>query len=300
MSSSDHDSLGAAWRQRVQTVVDRAMPDLDVEQIEVNQDGLINDVAIVNKELVFRFAKNERHAKILENEVRILDLVRQRVEVPLPAPVHLETGCMVYPYLEGQPTLRETVMKLEEGARTEIAAELGAFLHALHTTPISEPYHEVLPTIAPATRERLVNMRDRVREKVYPLLLPHQVQWAEQLYASLLDDEQSIDYEPVLIHGDLAPYHILYNEESRRLAGVIDFGVAGIGDAAQDFGSLLSAYGESFVTQMGGAYANLEELLPRARSRAQVVELEWVLNGIETGETFWFTAHLGGARDMLA
>jgi hypothetical protein len=31
-----------------------------------------------------------------------------------------------------------------------------------------------------------------------------------------------------------------------------------------------------------------------------VNDLEWVLLGLETGERFWFTAHLGGARDVLA
>ena len=49
------------------------MPDLAIERIELNQDGLINDVVIVNDELVFRFAKTEAYADLMENEVRILD-----------------------------------------------------------------------------------------------------------------------------------------------------------------------------------------------------------------------------------
>ena len=36
------------------------MPDLAVEHVEINQEDLINDVVIVNKNLVFRFAKNEK------------------------------------------------------------------------------------------------------------------------------------------------------------------------------------------------------------------------------------------------
>ena len=49
---------------------------------------------------------------------------------------------------------------------------------------------------------------------------------------------------------------------------------------------------------MKTSYPNLEVFLPRARFYAQSIELQWVLLGIETGETFWFTAHLGGARDV--
>lgn len=39
---------------------------------------------------------------------------------------------------------------------------------------------------------------------------------------------------------------------------------------------------------------------PGARFCAQAIELERALNGLETGETFWYTAHLGGARDRRA
>lgn len=49
---------------------------------------------------------------------------------------------------------------------------------------------------------------------------------------------------------------------------------------------------------MLGVYPEIEVLLPRARFYAQTVELQWVLSGIKTGETFWFTAHLGNARDI--
>ena len=33
---------------------------------------------------------------------------------------------------------------------------------------------------------------------------------------------------------------------------------------------------------------------------AQSSDLQWVLLGLETGESFWFTAHIGGARDVYA
>ncbi len=190
-----------AWRRRVLAV----MPDLAIERIELNQDGLINDVIIVNDELVFRFAKTEAYADLMENEVRILDMVRPRVGVPIPEPIYYERGCMVYPLLRGRPLLLEELRRMDEGEQQRMADELGAFLYELHTTPLSEPGREILPTVAPATRERIVDLRDRVREKVYPLLLPHQVQWVESLYGGMLDDEHALDFEPALVHADLAP-----------------------------------------------------------------------------------------------
>ena len=62
----------AFLRQRVQEF----MPELVIDQFETNQEGLANELAIVNRELVFRFPRSENFAKILDDEMRILDLVR--------------------------------------------------------------------------------------------------------------------------------------------------------------------------------------------------------------------------------
>jgi aminoglycoside 2''-phosphotransferase len=143
-----------------------------------------------------------------------------------------------------------------------------------------------------------VDIQQRVKDKIYPLLQKYQVQWADDLFKSVLEDPELAKYKPALIHGDLASYHILFDPQEGKITGVIDFGMAGLGDAASDIGNLINVYGESFVQKMGKTYPNLEAYLPRARFYAQLLELEWVLLGLETGETFWFTAHLGSARDI--
>ncbi len=74
----------------------------------------------------------------------------------------------------------------------------------------------------------------------------------------MLGDRRNFDYEPQLVHGDLAPYHILADKPAARLSGVIDFGVAGLGDPATDLGCLLQAYGESFVRRMRPAYPEMD------------------------------------------
>ena len=286
--------IAYSLRQRVQAI----MPELEIQHFEINQEGLINDVAIVNKKLVFRFAKTEQYAKILDDEMKILDMIRSRIGMEVPTPIYRSQESVVYPFLEGQPFLRETLLKLESDVQARTADQLGKFLYALHTTENSEVDWDIPPTLAPVTRDKWVDIRQRVKDKIYPLLLKHQIQWAENLFDGILSNPESFNYRPALIHGDLAPYHILFDQNNHKITGVIDFGVAGVGDPASDIGSLITAYGESFVIRMRTSYPNLEVHLPRARFYAQSIELQWVLLGIETRETFWFTAHLGGARDV--
>lgn len=283
-------------RHRIHTI----MPELEIQHFEINQEGLINDVAIVNKKLVFRFAKTEKYARILDDEMKILDLIRSRIGMQVPAPIYRGSGSVVYPFLEGQPFLRETLLTLGIDIQVKTAGQLGKFLHDLHTTEILGLDWEIPSTLAPVTRDKWLDIRQKVRDKIYPLLLKHQIQWAEILFEGALAQPESFDYRPSLIHGDLAPYHILFDMQKSKITGVIDFGVAGVGDPASDIGSLISAYGESFVSKMKATYPNLDAFLPRARFYAQSIELQWVLLGIETSETFWFTAHLGGARDILS
>ncbi len=285
--------------EQLREKIHKIMPDLEIEHLEQNREGLINDVVIINHELVFRFAKNDGFAQILNLELDILDLVRPRTDLPVPSPVYRGPGSTVYPKLQGQALLRQDVLEMEENTRQQVARQLGAFLYNLHATPIDDLDWEIPTTLAPVTWRKWVEIRGRVEEKVYPLLLKHQVTWAESFFDRTLEDHRNFTYEPTLIHADLAPYHILYDEAQGGISGIIDFGVAGIGDPALDLGTMISHYGESFVSMFGEAYPGMEVFLPRARFYAQAIEFEWVLLGLETGDKFWFTAHLGGARDIF-
>ncbi len=159
--------------QRVQAI----MPDLEIEYYERDQEGLINDVLIVNKKYVFRFAKAEDYARILDVEMKILYLIRPQIGIRAPTPVYRSFDCIVCPLLSRQPLSRKLLFGFDEQNQNNIAEQ--------------------------------------------------QV---------VLDDPESSEYEPVLIPGDLASYHILFDHQGCKITGVIDFSMAGMGDAASDLG----------------------------------------------------------------
>ncbi|MBU0984853.1 MAG: phosphotransferase [candidate division Zixibacteria bacterium] len=280
--------------KRVQCI----LPDLEIEQFDINEEGLINDVVIINHKYVFRFAKTEQGAADLIREECILKLIRPTIDVNIPTPKYHDKDYMVYPFIEGEPLLLDRIRRWDEITQGRMAESLGSFLFNLHTTNISQTKPELHATLAPVTRERWLKIYGGIKETVYPLLWKHQVRWAEGVFDCMLENESFFEYKPALIHGDLRPYHILTDNEDSSLNGVIDFGVAGIGDPASDFGTLINTYGESFVVKMMNTYPNLEELMPRARFYAQALELQWAWLGLEFKENFWFIAHLGCARDI--
>ncbi len=281
-------------RQRVRSI----MPDLEIEQFDISDEGLVNEVVIVNHKYVFRFAKTEQGATNLGREQCILELIRPTIGVNIPAPEYHGRDSMVYPFIDGEPLLLDRIKKWDESAQLSMAESLGTFLLNLHTTDISQVEEELPPTLAPVTRERWLDIYSRVKETVYPLLWKHQVRWAEGVFDRMLDNKSFFEYKPALIHGDLRQYHVLTDREGCEITGVIDFGVAGIGDPASDFGTLINTYGESFVVKMMNTYPDLGEFMSRARFYAQALELQWAWLGLELKENFWFIAHLGCARDI--
>jgi aminoglycoside 2''-phosphotransferase len=271
-------------------------PKVQIESLAVNLEGLANEVVVVNGEWAFRFAREGEWARrALRAEIAVLDRLRSRLPLSVPEPFYASKDALAYRRLPGETLSRDLVYSLEADTRGTIAAQLGEFLRGLHGVPL-----DGLPdSSAPVRYDDWAKIRAEVEEKLYPLMLRHQREWAARLFGSMLADAANFDYPPRLIHGDLGPYHIMFDRAAGRLSGVIDFGVAGAGDPANDLGILLQVYGERFVSSALEAYPEARAWLPRARFYAQAVEFQWALSGLKTGDPQWFVAHLGGARDLL-
>ncbi len=274
------------------------LPDIEIYSIQIHQEGLVNDVVIVNDTWVIRFTKTEFARELMEIEYRLLNLLQPELSLLIPKPEMIEPDVLMYPHLTGRDFTREIWGNAAEDEQASLADQLGGFLQELHTISSADLAWDLPHTLAPVSHDTWVDIYERLLEKVQPLLLPNQVEWMDALFEGPLHSVGFFDFDPVLIHGDLAPYHILFSPQERRLNAVIDFGTAGLGDPATDLGNLISGYGESLVGKIEDAYPNYPDQLDRARFYAQAMELQWVLLGVESGEDYWFTAHLGGARDI--
>jgi aminoglycoside phosphotransferase (APT) family kinase protein len=116
-----------------------------------------------------------------------------------------------------------------------------------------------------------------------------------------LGQEAWDDYEGPLrfIHGDFSPDNIMVDRVSGRLAGVIDWGNAAIGDPALDFVPLVLWRGWAFVREVMSAYG-LEagpDLEGRIRFHAQVQSLQWLTDTIKRRADPEF--HLGWLKNAF-
>ena len=276
-------------------------PNLEITTIRTNADGLINDVLIVNEDLVFRFPRNaDWGVKLFTNEIKVIELARKYVEIPLPQFEYKSDDLAVYRFIKGDALRREDILNLTEKEQNKIAERLAAFLKQFHEIPQSElKQNQIGQSDVNRSRETWIKLFETVEKELFPLMMPHVRESVREHFAPILADTQFMDYEPQLINGDIVPYHIIYDRERKQINGIIDFGTAGIGDAAADFSCIIYNYGETFLAKMAKSYPEIEMAIERARFWAGTLQLQWALSGLRTKNYWWNLVHIGGARDTM-
>ena len=283
------------YEQRIREL----FPELTIETISINTDGLLNDVVIVNRELVFRFAKTGFGFKDPLDEAKVLHFLRKYITLQIPDPFYESGELLAYRLIPGETLRRDQLMKLSDSDQQAVADQLAQFFKELHGIPLSDASaHEIPMADALMKYEGWVKVYGRIQEKVFPLLLPHAREWATEHFESYLADTSNFEYPLTVIDSDILPYHVLFDKQQNRISGIIDFGCAGLGDPAIDLGVMLYNYGESFVDRFYHVYPEAKDYLKRARFYAGAVEVRWLLTGIERNNPWWFAVHVCSAKDI--
>jgi aminoglycoside 2''-phosphotransferase len=285
---------------RYTTAIREAYPKLAIEQTALNRDGMHNDVVIVNGNFVCRFPKTDVAKNNLEQEVALHRFLRDKISLTIPQLERVTGDFVSYPLIEGVPLSRNIVMGLDERTRQSVLAQLGEFHEQIHGISSAEATGAGLSqSAAQRTFEDLMRLYERVEEVLFPKLWKHQRLWIEEHFAPLRTGSIQLNTRESLVHGDLGCYHILYDESKQRVAGIIDFGTAGIGSQAIDVGVLLDVYGEQLAKLIFSKSAYPTEVIDEARFRAGLGWLEWALYGIENRDDEMLLAHIGqSARDI--
>jgi aminoglycoside 2''-phosphotransferase len=275
-------------------------PELVLSRIEVNPDGEVYDVVIVNRERVFRFPKSDWARASLQQERDVLDILRDAVAMPVPLLDQLADDYGSYSYLPGSPLQHDFVMRQPGQIQDRLAWQLGIFLRRLHSIPMRVLRQRRIATSETVrSRDDWLRLLEGIQRELFPWMKAYVRESVLRRFQPLLDDEGWLRYQPALVHGDLRPHHILIEPGASQISGIIDFSASGVGDPAVDVACVLYHYGESCVVRIGRFYPGLGELVDRARFWAGTFELQWALAGLRSGDPSWLVAHIGGARDIL-
>ena len=252
-------------------------PDLAFARARLNDFGDDHAVVVLDDAWVFRFPRNAEVAVCSARERRLLAALAPISPVAVPVYDHVSASGDFggYRMIEGRELSESLFESLGADAQDHVLDELGRFLAALHGLPSDLAGAEGHDEAGDYVR-RYRRRRARLAEALGPALLAR----ADGFYAAFPAAVAST--QAVLTHRDLTEDHILLAANSERLAGVIDFTDAVLGDPAFDF-TFLWAYGDDAPARVLASYGDaVPGLLMRSRwwfARYRLDQIWWSLNG---------------------
>ena len=240
-----------------------AFPALRFAQTRLETYGDDNLVLVLDEEWIFRFSRTEARRPLFQRELRVLEALRPYSPLPLPqyefvAPDQSFGG---YRMIKGVELTPARFRQLPELTRCQIIAQLADFLSACHRVPLSALGE------GPA-RRTYKDMAAMFARQQRPVLLGN----VEMALIDQLDEffariaQQPLAPTLVVSHGDLSDDHILFDETTGALTGIIDLGDTTAADPASDFAFFWS-YGDDVPAQMLERYGGPTDGALLIRSR---------------------------------
>lgn len=245
---------------------------------------------------VYRVARHDEAGRALQREACVLGLVAGSFDLSIPVPVEISVGgrpaYVSHRLIDGDELTRERYEALTSTRRRAAAAAVGTFLRQLHDVDRSIVQACGLEMIDAITaRERAVALASGT--------LPELGQRSRTFVEHVLEQPLLAQPEPVLLHGDLSPEHVLV-DAGNTVTGIIDFGDVAVGDPAWDFVYLYADYGIEFLESAVLAYAptSLPSFVDRLFLLYELELIEWALETLDEEDDA--TEALGELDDLAA
>jgi aminoglycoside phosphotransferase (APT) family kinase protein len=247
----------------VERLVGDQHPDLADRGLRLFGSGWDNTTYRLGADLAVRLPRRQLGADMMVKEHQWLPDLAPRLPLPTGAPVRVGEPGHGYPW-------PWSIVEWVDGVSAEVvppdaseAAQMGAFLRALHTpsppdAPISQWRGGVLADRSFSVKQRI----DRLGAEDVDVPLT-------RLTEAWMRTNTVPPYvgEPVWLHGDLHPRNIIVNDG--RIAGIIDWGDLCAGDPATDLAAAWMLFPSRVHPDLRDAYGPVSaETWERARGWA--------------------------------
>jgi aminoglycoside phosphotransferase (APT) family kinase protein len=227
------------------------LPALGCRRAEHLGSGWAVDAYLLDDRLVARFPRTAEAATWVDFDEAVLGLVAPALRSVCAVPTVVGRGRagahFPYDFLVCELVRGVSAEWGTAPVSEELAADLGRALTRIHAVPVDEA--------------RAAGLREVDR------------------------DDSGVAGRLRFLHGDFRSGNIIVDPASGRLAGVIDWTNAAIGDPALDFMTLVLWRGWAFMHRALGAYELPVDdgFLDRVRYHAQLQALEWLTDSIRRG-----------------
>lgn len=250
-SSNRHSSCEPTYkRAAVYSLINEHFPEWSIRELRFCGQGSSFCTYTLNQNYIIRCARHQDSIRRLRWEERLLPKLQPQLQIAIPQFQHV--GYMsnglpfcVYPMISGEPFEEKYYHRLSEVQREKVVQQVADFLKVLHNFPVEEAITYSIP-FREITEYPVRDMLQFVRQKLHPKLSLVEQQQCQRWFDIYINNESDFSYQPSLVHGDLQPRHILFNEEKGEIVGIIDFEDIRVSDPAHDLYYMHRNYGDDF------------------------------------------------------
>ncbi len=208
---------------------------------------------LINGGYIFRFPKFEWSGGQLGIEIKLLPELRKSVTLNIPNFEFVGRQSNGFPFvgykkIRGVALDEECISKMNEEELNNLVQQISQFFNEVHTFPVHKAVS--LGVELDNFRESYLADLERMRNEIYKNLDQRVQNYVEKIFNDYLSDKVNFNYTPQLLHADLSPEHIIYNENKKKIEGIIDFGDVKVGDPDYDLMYLYEGLGVDFLNQL--------------------------------------------------
>ncbi|UCG01910.1 MAG: phosphotransferase [Candidatus Heimdallarchaeota archaeon] len=266
-------------------------PNIKEQEIKFHYHGSYN-VFEIKGEYIFRFPDKsffgERGFELIQREVQLLDLIRNKISLQIPKPIYLSTDpnnpFVGYEKIHGI-SLSRCFDRTTKADQKSIAIQLGGFLSELHSSKIYQKFCTTWKSELEFNPSRYQSYWQdyfqSVQDKVYPLLNSRQKKWVTKIFQAFLEEKKNFEFIPRVIHGDFDTSNVIVDPTSFKVTGIIDFEETGVYDPAGDF--IFFDEGEFFLNHLLANYNGIKDCQLKDRMKFLYCRagLIYVLTGLD-------------------
>ena len=214
------------------SIVKSYYPDVSADTITVFQDGYDHDVLLINTRQAFRFPRTKDHGKkdLVEN------IFLREFAPSSPITVQEMTGqadpktgieYQMCRYIQGVQLSTKIASTLTEQELANIAIDMGKFLTTLHSFSLVEARSMGMDELDPKTYWKYFeSLFGKISVTIFSLLSTNEQRWIEELVKDYVSITRDNPFELRVTHSDLLAEHIVVDETTHKLNGVISLCVS--------------------------------------------------------------------------
>lgn len=225
----------------------KEFPELKWKKAEHNIQGWDHYVIILDNKYVFRFPRTKHYLERLENEISLLEYLKEKVKISIPQYTHVakDKSFAGYKLIPGYQLKKKIFKFVSDKTRHILAKQISDFLSTLHKTPMK---------VATKYSTKKVDTQKMYKElvlKTNKWVMPRLSKRNQLVVNDFFKEFKNYLKFPnnVFTHNDLYSSHILLSKNKKYISGIIDFADRRMDDPARDFTELWD-YGNDFIQEV--------------------------------------------------